>query len=133
RGACRRGLADGQPSRRAERADHGAGVRPARLAGAARLHRGGADPLRQAPGGRGAAEPRTDRCRGARDAVVAEFLMPALGADMRAGTLMSWLKKPGDVVRRGDIVALVHTDKADVEVEVFANGVLDRTLVEPGT
>lgn len=58
--------------------------------------------------------------------------MPALGADMRAGTLMSWLKRPGDAVRRGDIIALVHTDKADVEVEAFSSGVLDRTLVEPG-
>ena len=58
--------------------------------------------------------------------------MPALGADMNAGTLMSWLKKPGDAVKRGDIIALVHTDKADVEVEVFASGVIDRMLVEPG-
>lgn len=58
--------------------------------------------------------------------------MPALSADMRAGTLTSWLKQPGDAVKRGDIIALVHTDKADVEVEVFASGVIDRTLVEPG-
>lgn len=58
--------------------------------------------------------------------------MPSLGADMNAGTLMSWLKQPGDAVERGDIIALVHTDKADVEVEVFASGVIDRTLVDPG-
>jgi pyruvate dehydrogenase E2 component (dihydrolipoamide acetyltransferase) len=63
---------------------------------------------------------------------MAEFLMPSLGADMNAGTLMSWLKQPGDAVERGDIIALVHTDKADVEVEVFASGVIDRTLVDPG-
>jgi pyruvate dehydrogenase E2 component (dihydrolipoamide acetyltransferase) len=63
---------------------------------------------------------------------MAEFVMPALGADMRAGTLTAWLKQPGDAVERGDIVAVVHTDKADVEVEVFTSGVLERTLVEPG-
>jgi pyruvate dehydrogenase E2 component (dihydrolipoamide acetyltransferase) len=62
-----------------------------------------------------------------------EFLMPSLGADMSAGTLMSWLRQPGDTVKRGDVIAVVHTDKADVEVEVFTNGVLERTLVEPGT
>jgi pyruvate dehydrogenase E2 component (dihydrolipoamide acetyltransferase) len=64
---------------------------------------------------------------------MAEFVMPALGADMSAGTLMQWLKKPGDPVSKGDIVAVVHTDKADVEVEVFTSGVLEELLVEPGT
>jgi len=64
---------------------------------------------------------------------MAEFVMPALGADMQAGTLTEWLKKPGDAVTRGEIVAVVHTDKADVEVEVFTSGVLERVLVEPGT
>jgi pyruvate dehydrogenase E2 component (dihydrolipoamide acetyltransferase) len=64
---------------------------------------------------------------------MAEFLMPSLGADMSAGTLMSWLRNPGDVVKRGDVIAVVHTDKADVDVEVFTSGVLERTLVEPGT
>ena len=59
--------------------------------------------------------------------------MPALGADMSAGTLASWLKQPGDVVERGDIIAIVHTDKADIEVEVFTSGVIERTLIEPGT
>jgi len=64
---------------------------------------------------------------------MAEFVMPALGADMQAGTLTEWLKKPGDAVTRGESVAVVHTDKADVEVEVFTSGVLERVLVEPGT
>ena len=59
--------------------------------------------------------------------------MPSLGADMSAGTLAAWLKQPGDAVKRGDIIAVVHTDKADVEVEVFTSGVLERMLVEPGT
>ena len=38
-----------------------------------------------------------------------EFLMPSLGADMEAGTLVEWLKRPGDRVKRGDIVAVVET------------------------
>ncbi len=59
--------------------------------------------------------------------------MPVLGADMTAGTLTRWLKQPGERVTRGDIVAVVETDKADVEVEAFAGGVLERLLVEPGT
>ena len=63
---------------------------------------------------------------------MADFVMPALGADMSVGTLMEWLKQPGDTVARGDIIAVVHTDKADVEVEVFTSGVLERLLVEPG-
>jgi len=64
---------------------------------------------------------------------MAEFVMPALGADMNAGTLLQWLKQPGDVVSRGEIVAVVHTDKADVEVEVFTTGVIEELLVQPGT
>ena len=63
---------------------------------------------------------------------MAEFLMPILGADMKAGTLVAWRKQPGDAVRRGDIVAEVESDKADVEVEIFMNGVLEKILVEPG-
>jgi pyruvate dehydrogenase E2 component (dihydrolipoamide acetyltransferase) len=64
---------------------------------------------------------------------VAEFVMPALGADMSAGTLLAWCKQPGDTVARGDIIAVVHTDKADIEVEVFSAGVVQELLVEPGT
>jgi pyruvate dehydrogenase E2 component (dihydrolipoamide acetyltransferase) len=58
--------------------------------------------------------------------------MPSLGADMSAGTLIAWLKQPGDSVSRGDIIAEVHTDKADIEVEVFTTGVIEKLLVEPG-
>ncbi len=59
--------------------------------------------------------------------------MPILGADMQSGTLVEWKKQPGDRVARGDIIAEVETDKADVEVEIFMTGVLERVLVEPGT
>ncbi len=130
----RRGLEDGRARRRDQRADHGAGLRPARLAGAARVRRRGADAVREAPRGGGAAERRARRRGRAGDGVLmAEFVMPSLGADMSAGTLAAWLKQPGDAVKRGDIVAVVHTDKADVEVEVFTSGVIERMLVEPGT
>jgi pyruvate dehydrogenase E2 component (dihydrolipoamide acetyltransferase) len=63
---------------------------------------------------------------------MAEFVMPTLGADMAAGTLVAWRKKPGDAVRRGEIVAEVETDKGVIEVEIFADGVIERLLVEPG-
>lgn len=63
---------------------------------------------------------------------MAEFRMPSLGADMDAGTLLEWLVKPGDTVTRGDIVAVVDTSKAAVEVECFESGVVDKLLVEPG-
>jgi pyruvate dehydrogenase E2 component (dihydrolipoamide acetyltransferase) len=63
---------------------------------------------------------------------MAEFLMPKLGADMSAGKLISWRKKPGDPVIRGEIIADVETDKADIEVEVFTSGVIEKFLVSPG-
>ncbi|WP_438295508.1 dihydrolipoamide acetyltransferase family protein [Streptomyces sp. HUAS TT7] len=62
-----------------------------------------------------------------------EFMMPSLGADMEAGTLQEWLVAPGDVVKRGDVVAVVETDKSAIEVECFETGTVGRLLVEPGT
>jgi len=59
--------------------------------------------------------------------------MPSLGADMEAGTLVEWLKRPGDRVKRGDIVAVVETQKGAIEVDIFEEGVIERWLVEPGT
>jgi pyruvate dehydrogenase E2 component (dihydrolipoamide acetyltransferase) len=61
------------------------------------------------------------------------FRMPSLGADMEAGTLVEWLAKPGDRVKRGDIIAVVETQKGAIEIEVFDAGVIDRLLVQPGT
>ncbi len=58
--------------------------------------------------------------------------MPSLGADMEAGTLVEWLKQPGEAVKRGDIVAVVETEKGAIEIEIFEDGVLERYLVEPG-
>src|SRR3990172_475240 len=63
---------------------------------------------------------------------MAEFVMPQLGADMSAGKLLGWRKKVGDPVKRGEIIADVETDKADIEVEVFTSGVIEKILVQPG-
>jgi len=56
--------------------------------------------------------------------------MPSLGADMEAGTLVEWLVKPGDRVKRGDIVAVVETQKGAIEIEVFETGRIERFLVD---
>lgn len=64
---------------------------------------------------------------------VVEFRMPSLGADMEAGTLVEWQVKPGDQVKRGDIVAVVETQKGAIEIEIFETGTVDRILVELGT
>ena len=58
--------------------------------------------------------------------------MPALGADMDEGQLNEWLVKPGDTVSRGQIVAVVETTKAAVEVECWHDGVVDELLVPVG-
>jgi pyruvate dehydrogenase E2 component (dihydrolipoamide acetyltransferase) len=51
---------------------------------------------------------------------------------MEAGTLVRWLKQPGDALTRGDIIAVVDTEKGAIDIEVFEDGVLDRALVPPG-
>ena len=63
---------------------------------------------------------------------MSEFRMPSLGADMESGTLVDWRVKPGDAVRRGDVVALVETEKGVIEVEIFESGVVDSLIVQPG-
>lgn len=60
------------------------------------------------------------------------FKMPSLGADMEDGTLVEWLKSPGDTVSRGDIVAVVETVKGAIEIECFDEGVLAEPVVQPG-
>ena len=58
--------------------------------------------------------------------------MPALGADMEAGTLVEWLVKLGDRVKSGDVVAVVETQKGAIEVEIFLEGVVSNILVPVG-
>lgn len=59
-----------------------------------------------------------------------EFRMPSLGADMEAGTLVEWLVKPGDWVKRGDVVAVVETQKGAIEIETFQAGQIEKILVD---
>jgi len=63
---------------------------------------------------------------------MSEFRMPSLGADMQFGTIVDWRVKPGDTVQRGDVVALVETEKGVIEVEIFESGVIDSLVVQPG-
>ena len=61
------------------------------------------------------------------------ILMPALSPTMTEGTLARWLKKEGDEVRAGDVLAEIETDKATMEVEAVDEGVLGKILVADGT
>jgi pyruvate dehydrogenase E2 component (dihydrolipoamide acetyltransferase) len=61
------------------------------------------------------------------------ILMPALSPTMTEGTLARWLKKEGDMIRAGDVIAEIETDKATMEVEAVDEGVLARILVAEGT
>ncbi|PHP65921.1 branched-chain alpha-keto acid dehydrogenase subunit E2 [Zhengella mangrovi] len=61
------------------------------------------------------------------------FRMPSLGSDMEAGTLTEWLVKPGDAVKRGDIIAVIETQKGAIEIEVFEDGVVEELQAVPGT
>ena len=62
-----------------------------------------------------------------------DFRMPSLGADMEAGTLVEWLVKPGDRVKRGDVIAVVETQKGAIEIEVFSAGIVSELIVPVGT
>jgi pyruvate dehydrogenase E2 component (dihydrolipoamide acetyltransferase) len=61
------------------------------------------------------------------------ILMPALSPTMTEGTLARWLKKEGEPVKAGDVIAEIETDKATMEVEAVDEGVLGRILVPDGT
>lgn len=61
-----------------------------------------------------------------------EFRMPSLGADMEDGTLTEWRIKEGDMVKRGDIVAEVETQKGLIEIEIFEEGKVEKLLAKVG-
>jgi pyruvate dehydrogenase E2 component (dihydrolipoamide acetyltransferase) len=63
---------------------------------------------------------------------MADYLMPSLGADMKDGRVVEWLVKPGDTVRRGQVVGVVDTEKGAIEIEIWEDGVIGEILVEPG-
>src|SRR5579875_3496657 len=61
------------------------------------------------------------------------ILMPALSPTMEKGNLAKWLKKEGDKVKSGDVIAEIETDKATMEVEAIDEGTLAKILVPEGT
>lgn len=61
-----------------------------------------------------------------------EFRMPSLGADMESAILSEWRVKPGDRLKRGDLIAVVETDKGAIEVEFFEDGIVETLLQQPG-
>ena len=61
------------------------------------------------------------------------ILMPALSPTMEKGNLAKWLKKEGDKVKSGDVIAEIETDKATMEVEAVDEGTLAKILVPEGT
>src|SRR5436189_2773285 len=62
-----------------------------------------------------------------------QVLMPALSPTMEKGNLAKWLKKEGDAVKSGDVIAEIETDKATMEVEAVDEGTLGKILIPEGT
>src|SRR5690606_26485776 len=62
-----------------------------------------------------------------------EILMPALSPTMEEGNVSKWLKKEGDKISAGDVIAEIETDKATMEVEAVDEGVLGKLLIAAGT
>ncbi|MDP1607615.1 MAG: dihydrolipoamide acetyltransferase family protein [Rhodocyclaceae bacterium] len=61
-----------------------------------------------------------------------EFKLPSLGADMDEGTLLEWKVKPGDAVKKGQVIAIVDTTKAAVDVECWQAGIVHELIAEIG-
>lgn len=61
-----------------------------------------------------------------------EFRLPSLGAEMDWGTLIEWKVKPGDAVRKGDVVAVVDTSKSAIDVEIWEAGIVWELAIAPG-
>ena len=61
-----------------------------------------------------------------------EFKLPSLGADMDEGTLLEWKVKPGDAVKKGQVIAVVDTTKAAVDVECWQEGTVHELVAEAG-
>ncbi|MFL2673525.1 MAG: dihydrolipoamide acetyltransferase family protein [Dehalococcoidia bacterium] len=64
--------------------------------------------------------------------MITEVTMPSMGADMTEGTIVKWLKKEGDEVKRGDKLAEIETDKTVVEMESYGEGILKKIVVGEG-
>ena len=64
--------------------------------------------------------------------MITKVLMPKLSDAMETGKVIKWLKKEGDAVKGGDVIAEIETDKANVEIEAFGGGVLRKIVVSEG-
>ncbi len=62
-----------------------------------------------------------------------QVLMPALSPTMEKGNLSKWLKKEGEAIKSGDVIAEIETDKATMEVEATDEGTLGKILIPEGT
>ena len=58
--------------------------------------------------------------------------MPKMGDSMEEGKILRWIKKEGEEVKKGEMLAEVETDKVNIEIEAFAGGVLRKILVPEG-
>ena len=61
-----------------------------------------------------------------------EIVMPQMGAEMEEGTVVRWLKQPGEFVSRGETIAEIETDKTTVEMEAMASGTIAEIVVGEG-
>ena len=64
--------------------------------------------------------------------MITKVLMPKLSDAMETGKVIKWLRKEGDTVKGGDVIAEIETDKANVEIEAFGSGVLRKIVVPEG-
>ena len=64
--------------------------------------------------------------------MASNVVMPKLSDTMESGVILKWIKKEGDAVEPGDILAEVSTDKADMEMEAYVGGVLKKILISEG-
>jgi pyruvate dehydrogenase E2 component (dihydrolipoamide acetyltransferase) len=64
--------------------------------------------------------------------MITKVLMPKLSEAMETGKVIKWLKKEGDPIKGGDVIAEIETDKANVEIEAFGSGVLRKILIGEG-
>ena len=64
--------------------------------------------------------------------MITKVMMPKLSEAMETGKVIKWLKKEGDPIKGGDVIAEIETDKANVEIEAFGSGVLRKILVGEG-
>ncbi len=61
-----------------------------------------------------------------------DYVMPSLGADMDEGRVIEWRVATGDTVHRGDLVAVVETEKSDIDIEIWHDGIVEEFLVDVG-